>query len=341
MRHDSARQLLPKRNGLVGPEPRPDSDGAPVNSLRMILPTIFSKGGKPAPVARTRALSLLPIFFMAPLALGQTRTSSLTGDIRMIKQFHSNVLNNERDLIVYLPPDYRSNINRRYPVLYLNDGQNVFDGMTSFIPNKEWRADETAEALIEAGLIQPLIMVGIYNHGMERADEYLPTKATFGRNIAGGKADLYAKMVIEEIIPLIDKTYRTKKGPENTAICGSSFGGIVSLHIGLTHPKVFGKLGVLSPSVWWDNREILKEVDDLKGRPQMKIWLDIGTAEAEANEEENKSTVDNVFALSSSLQKRGWVLGRDLATFVDKGAHHNEDAWAHRMPMVLLFLFPK
>ena len=283
---------------------------------------------------------LASICLTAACATSQQRISSLTGNIQHIKAFHSEVLSNDRDITVYLPPDYDTNTRRHYPVLYMHDGQNVFDGMTSFIPNKEWRADESAEALIQAKLIEPLIIVGIDNGGMERANEFFPTRAKFDNNTAGGKADLYGKMLLTEVMPLINKTYRTKQGPENTGLCGSSFGGIVTMHLGLMHPEVFGKLGVVSPSVWWDDRVILKEVDGIKQKPHQKIWLDIGTKEADKDEPENTSTIENATALSDLLVKKGWKPGRDLAFFVDKDAHHNEDAWAHRMPMILLFLFP-
>lgn len=297
--------------------------------------------GTPNTVEFFRAMALAPILVIATFAFGQQRVSSLTGDVRTIKQFHSKILNNDRDIVVYLPPGYSTNISRRYPVLYLHDGQNVFDGMTSFIPNKEWRADESAEALIRAGLIEPLIMVGIYNHGAERAEEYLPTRAKFGNNFIGGKADLYAKMLVEEIMPMIDKAFRTKIGPQNTGICGSSFGGIVTMHLGLTHPNVFGKLAVVSPSVWWDSREILREVDQIRQKPRQRIWVDIGTEEAGTDRTQNMQAVDDAAALTSALIQKGWTPGKDLAYFIDKGAHHSEEAWAHRMPMILLFLFRK
>jgi predicted alpha/beta superfamily hydrolase len=151
----------------------------------------------------------------------EERKPSLTGNIKMHREFASQHLNSKRDLIVYLPPGYASGSRERYPVLYMGDGQNLFDGMTSFIPNKEWRLDEAAESLILSKLIEPIIIVGIYNGGMERADEYLPTRSKVGNTEAGGKADIFARMVVEEIKPMIDRTYRTRTGREDTAIGGS------------------------------------------------------------------------------------------------------------------------
>ncbi len=279
------------------------------------------------------ALSLVAI--VCAQQSGQTqRVSSLTGNIKKHDFFPSKVLGNKRNLIVYLPPDYDSHKSRRYPVLYMNDGQNVIDGMTSYIPNQEWRADETAQALIEAKLIEPIIIVGIDNAGVDRANEYLPTVGKNSSGQYGGKADLYARFLIEEVKPFIDKTYRTKKDAKNTGLCGSSFGGIVSLHLGLTHPNVFGKLGVVSPSLWWDNEVMTKRIQGLAAKPNLKIWMDIGTKEGP---ESVRQTEDAVKA----LETKGFVLGKDLTLFIDKDAEHNEIAWAKRFPSILMFLFGK
>ncbi len=291
-------------------------------------------------MTRFRALLLVSLGLTASMGLAQQRVSSLTGNIQHLKPFHSSVLNNDRNVAVYLPPDYEANKNRHYPVLYMNDGQNVFDGMTSFLPNKEWRADESAEALIAAKLIEPVIIVALDNAGMDRANEFLPTRVGTGNRAGGGKADLYGRMLIEELIPYINKSYRTKTGPDNTGLCGSSFGGIVTMHLGLMHPEVFGKLGVVSPSVWWDNRVILKEVAKIERKSKQRIWIDIGSSEGGKNEKQNREAVKDASDLFDELVKKGWRSGKEITFFVDKGAQHNEDAWAHRMPLILEFLFP-
>lgn len=115
---------------------------------------------------------IVALSFSGPVLAQQPHT--LTGDIRFHKSFHSKTLGNDRDVVIYLPPGYELNKNKRYAVLYLHDGQNLFDGATSFIPGKEWRVDETAQSLISAGKIEPLIIVGIYNAGKDRIDEYTP-----------------------------------------------------------------------------------------------------------------------------------------------------------------------
>ena len=261
------------------------------------------------------------------------RVSSITGNVEAIPDFESKMLGNKRAVHVYLPPGYVGS-KETYPVLYMADGQNVFDGATSFIPNQEWRADETAEAMIRGGLLRPIIIVAVDNAGVARADEYLPTRYKpkgFDQPI-GGKADLYGRFMVEELMPAIADIYRVKPGPENTGLCGSSLGGVLALHLGMTYPNVFGKLAVVSPSFWWDSHLMLRRVKDLPGKKALKIWLDIGT-------KESSDAVQDTTDVRDALMAKGWELGTDLAYFEDKGAKHNEVAWARRFPMMLSFLF--
>jgi predicted alpha/beta superfamily hydrolase len=258
---------------------------------------------------------------------------TLTGNFRLHRHFHSRHLLASRDIIVYLPPNYDAETPRRYPVFYLHDGQNVFDAATSYA-GEEWHADEIAEDLIFSGVIEPLIIVGIYNAGMHRIDEYTPTADAQGHQ--GGKARHYAAMIVEELKPFIDAEYRTLDGPEYTAMGGSSLGGLATLYAGLRHPDIFGKLAVLSPSVWWRNAVILRVVRDhpISG-PKPKIWLDVGTAEGD-----NPSrTVHDTRRLRDVLIRQGWTLGQDLAYHEETNGLHNEQAWAARLPHVLHFLF--
>lgn len=219
----------------------------------------------------------------------------------------------------------------RYPVLYLQDGQNLFDGATSYVPGRYWRIGETASELHFDCSMQPLIIVGINHAGVVRIDEYTPSRDA--RIKMGGKAELYGRMLVEELKPLIDARYRTKSGASETGIGGSSLGGLVSLYIGLRYPEVFGKLAVLSPSVWWDDRLILREVDSIATSSRARIWLDAGTAEGEA-------TLSGVRLLRDRLLSKGWRLDEGLRYFEDEGAGHEESAWAKRVPSFLRFLFP-
>ncbi len=255
---------------------------------------------------------------------------TLTGDFQLHRDFPSRHLPDDRDIIVYLPPGYDTVRDRRYPVLYLHDGQNVFDRATAFL-GQEWQADETAESLIRAGQIEPLIMVGIYNAGAHRIDEYTPTRG--GSRQGGGKALQYAAMIIDELKPFIDDRYRTLDGPEFTGMGGSSLGGLVTLYIGLRHPEIFGKLAALSPSVWWRYGAILRMIrDNPVPEPRPKIWLDIGTGEGTRHTRDAR-------LLRELLVCKGWQPGIDLAYLEDEGAGHSESAWAARMPWVLRFLF--
>jgi predicted alpha/beta superfamily hydrolase len=280
-------------------------------------------------------LSLVFSFSLADIS-AQQRTHTLTGDIRYHKSFHSNILNNVRDVIVYVPPDYETNKRRRYPVLYLQDGQNLFDGATSFIPGQEWRIDETAQSLINAHKIEPLIIVGINNAGKDRVNEYTPAA---DEKYKGGNADSYGRMLIEELKPFIDRSYRTKTDPKNTGIGGSSLGGILSLYLGLKYKDVFGRVAAVSPSVWFANKQIVRYVEAGRYRSNLRIWLDIGTTESR-DAAESERIVKDARLLKEALVKKGWQVNKNLRYFEDVGAEHNERAWANRVELILVFLFP-
>jgi predicted alpha/beta superfamily hydrolase len=254
---------------------------------------------------------------------------TLTGDFRTHEGFHSRYVEHDRTVLVYLPPGYDQATADRYPVLYLHDGQNVFDQATSF--SDEWRVDETAQELITAGCIEPIIIVGVYNTGDHRIDEYTPTPSA--DRTAGGHADDYGRMLVEELKPFIDSTYKTFPGAANTAIGGSSLGGLLTLHLGLRYPTAFGKLAVLSPSVWWDDRVILHEVQALPGKRAQRIWLDVGVREGER-------CVGDSRLLRDALVAKGWVLGEDLSYFEAEDGEHNERSWGARVTPMLEFLFP-
>lgn len=262
---------------------------------------------------------------------------TLTGDVRLHKDFHSTVLRNDRNVVVYLPPGYERDKRKRYPVFYMHDGQNLFDGATSFIPGQEWRADEVAQALIQAKKIAPLIIVGVYNAGVERVNEY--TAAADPKYKAGGKADFYGRFLVEELKPFIDKTYRTKTDAKNTGLGGSSLGGLISLYLALKYPAVFTRVAVVSPSVWWADHQIVHYTEAQTKKTPLRIWLDIGTKEGR-DVNEAKKTVDDTRLLEDTLIKKGWRLAKDLKYFEAEGAEHNEKAWAQRIGPILEFLFP-
>ncbi len=246
------------------------------------------------------------------------------------EQFPSRFLRNQRDLIVYLPPGYHEQQQRGFPVLFLHDGQNLFDGATSFIPGMDWHVGQTADYCIQAGLVEPLIIVGIYNAGKQRLGEYTPTRMP---KLGGGRANRYAKFLLEEVRPFLLSNYRVLSGAENTGIGGSSLGGLVSLYLGLRLPHVFGKIAALSPSVWWNQRVILRFADAAPVDPLPRIWLDIGTREG-------PRIAEDVERFRDILLGKDWRLGRDLHYQRVEGAEHNEAAWAQRVGPFLQFLFP-
>ncbi|HVH86315.1 MAG TPA: alpha/beta hydrolase-fold protein [Terriglobales bacterium] len=262
-------------------------------------------------------------------------------------QRHHNIISrylpHRRDLVVYLPPDYEES-DRSYPVLYLHDGQNLFDPETAYVRGMDWKVDETADALIRAREIQPVIIVGIFNTGEHRIEEYTPTR---DRKLGGGHAGLYGRMLVEELKPFIDERYRTLTGPQNTGLGGSSLGGLATLYLGFTYPEVFGKLAVLSPSVWWDNKAILKIIANSSKQhsavstppnqgqthSRLKVWISMGT-------EESQTGVRDADLLRNALVEQGWREGDDLHYEVIEGGKHNEAAWAERVEPVLKYLFP-
>lgn len=256
---------------------------------------------------------------------------TLSGNFRMHSDVESRFLQAARNVLVYLPPQYDAEPERRFPVLYLNDGQNLFDGATSYVVGQEWGVDETAEELIGALQIEPLIIIGIYNTGEHRVDEYTPTFDE--RFKKGGGASLYGRFLVEDLKPFIDHEYRTQPGPAQTGLGGSSLGGLVALHLGLKYPAVFGKLAVMSPSVWWDRGVILRQVQSLPVKPSTRVWLDIGT-------KEGKFTTKNVRTLRDVLTAKGWRLGDDLNYHEARNAAHNELAWGQRVGRALRYLFP-
>ncbi len=261
---------------------------------------------------------------------------TLTGNIHAHPRFESGLLGNQRDVLVYLPPGYRRSPERRYPVLYLHDGQNVFDAATSYA-GVEWGVDETAQRLIEQELVEPLIVVAVANTGEQRIHEYAPTRGLIDSNAkrrrrSRGWLRKYGRFLIEELKPVIDRTYRTKPEAASTGLGGSSLGGLATLVLGLWFPQYFTRLAVLSPSVWWDDCVVCRMVDELETKPPLRIWLDTGTHEP---------GWERARGLRDALIDQGWRLDGDLQYAEVAGGDHSEGAWAARFEGVLRFLYPR
>ncbi|HEY6490002.1 MAG: alpha/beta hydrolase-fold protein [Terracidiphilus sp.] len=252
--------------------------------------------------------------------------------LRVHRQFASVFLPGARDVIVYTPPGYEEDSGRSYPVLYMHDGQNLFDGCTSFVKGRTWQMREQADAAIEGGEIEPLIIVGIYNTGERRIAEYTPDR---NPQMGGGEAESYGRLFTEELMPWVASQYRVRQEREATGMAGSSLGGLVTLFLGLRYPKHFGKLGVLSPSVWWNRKSILGSLDEhapqLWERP--RLWLDVG-------DREGHKTLRDVEHLARRLKANGWQPGETLHFEKVDGGTHDEASWATRVRPMLRFLFP-
>lgn len=266
---------------------------------------------------------------------GAIRVAAATGDLRL-HEFRSRFFRNTRFLRVWLPPGYDNPENslKRYPVLYLNDGQNLFEPSTSFA-GVEWQVDETAERLIREGLVPPMIIVGIDNAGKERIREYTPHRS-LNPMMLRVQGKRYPNFLIKEVMPFAARNYRIASGPENTGLGGSSLGGLICLYTAALHPGWFGRLLIESPSLWASNRQMIKDSRMVKQWPE-RIFLATGTAEA-GREDRDRSVVDDVRELAG-IFRRASLDDRRLKLVIEEGGTHQESAWARRFPDALLFLF--
>lgn len=263
-----------------------------------------------------------------------TKDSTLSGDVVDWPAVYSRALKNERRVLIWLPPSYRENDDRHYPVLYLHDGNNVFDAATAF-GGVEWGFDETAARLMEKGEITEFIMVAVYNTE-GRMEEYTPF---FSVDYEGGRGRSYLHFLINDLKPQIDREFRTETAAEHTAIAGSSLGGLISLYAVYEFPQVFGQAAVVSPSLWWADRAVLDWIQK-KPVPDVKIWLDMGTLEGEVTASGLPDTIVNARSLRDYLQGKGFQQGKNFYYYEAEGAGHNESAWAERVEFILRFLFP-
>ncbi len=263
------------------------------------------------------------------------RAEHATGDLRL-HEFRSRIFRNTRFLRVWLPPGYddAENSGRNYPVFYLNDGQNLFEGMTSF-NGVEWQVDEAADRMIREGVVPPMIIVGMDNAGKSRIREYMPHRS-FQPMMLRVYGSRYPSFLIKEVMPFMASNYRVASGPENTGLGGSSLGALISLYTACVVPGVVGRLLLESPSLWASNRQIVRQAREVKRWPQ-RIFLATGTREA-GKKDRDQSMVDDVRELAGILGRAGLDEHR-LRLVIEEGATHTESAWAGRFPQALGFLF--
>lgn len=234
-------------------------------------------------------------------------------------EFESQVLGEKRKVRVYLPRGYRQHVERSYPVLYIQDGQNIFE-RGAF---GTWAAHHKLDRLTSRGEIEELIVVAV-DHGVGRYEDYVPPED-------GGHAHRYAEFLVRELKPWVDGRYRTLPGPQNTGIMGSSLGGLAAMYVAWNHSDVIGKVASLSGS-WWLRRWRDRLQNDTKRT--LKCYLDSGDS-GPAND-----CVQHTFALRQILTQLGYRAGEDLLHRVAHRQTHTEAAWGERVVHALRFLFP-
>jgi predicted alpha/beta superfamily hydrolase len=260
----------------------------------------------------------------------------IAGGEMYLHELRSGIFKNSRLLRVWVPPGYGEPRGTRYPVLYLNDGQNLFEAAISFT-GVEWQVDETGDRLIREGVIPPMILVGLDNGGKDRLREYMPHRSLqpMMLRVHGTR---YPTFLFKEVIPFVERHYRVQRGPENTGLGGSSLGALIALYTATVHPGKIGRLLLESPSLWASNRQLIRQSRGVKRWPE-RVFLATGTAEA-GRQDRDQSMVDDVRELASILRRAGLDETR-LRLVVDDGAPHHEAAWAKRFPEALTFLFGK
>lgn len=262
---------------------------------------------------------------------------TVTGHVVVARNVRSPQLGNRRDILVYLPPSYEGGA-ERYPVVYMHDGQNLFDETTSFVG--EWGVDKIMDRLARTEGLEALV-VGIPNMGEERMAEYSPfADPQFG----GGRGDAYLQFIGDTVKPLIDRSFRTQPGPSRTATIGSSMGGLISLHAFFARPDIFGNAGAMSPSLLFASRALFSFVRFAPFVPG-RLYLDMGAREFEAGARRpwleplyRRRTLAPARRMRDLLLRKGYRPGENLMYVEDPEGIHHESAWARRLPGAMTFL---
>jgi predicted alpha/beta superfamily hydrolase len=263
-------------------------------------------------------LTLLLAFLYYGIGIAQKSTAS-----QQVSTFDLEApqLQTTKKIWVYLPKDYSASA-KKYPVLYMHDAQNLFDATTSYVG--EWNVDETLDSLNAQ-----VIIIGIEHGGEKRMEELTPYAHP---KYAGGKADAYLNFIVNTLKPKVDATYRTKTNAKNTAIMGSSLGGLVSFYAALKYPYVFGKVGCFSPSFWFNR----KEMNDLMAKTEhfnTKVYFLCGDSEGD----------DDMVTDMRNTEK--WVNSKRCEckklnkTQIVKDGQHNEKLWRENFKKAYLWLF--
>ncbi|MBI1931948.1 MAG: alpha/beta hydrolase [Ignavibacteriales bacterium] len=250
-------------------------------------------------------------------------SDEIVGDIEYLHEFYSVNLKNERDIIILLPPSYNISA-KRYPVLYMQDGQNLFNPITSYI-GYDWKVDEVLSKLFASKIVEEIIVVGIYNY-KDRFDEY---------NYFSEKGKKYASFLIKELKSFIDENYRTFPFASQTAVMGSSLGGLFSFQLFWNFPKIFGKAACLSNSFWVNEGEIFRMIKNvpLNITDKLKLYIDCGSEESEL--------INDFIKMTEYLLENNFKDSLNFKSYLDIGGKHTESDWAKRLHLPLEFLFGK
>jgi predicted alpha/beta superfamily hydrolase len=293
------------------------------------------------PYARTIVVLCVGLL-LAATAFGQQAKpackSTVSGDLRL-HRLQSRTFGNTRTIRVLLPPGYAApeNRTRRYPVLYMLDGQNLFDACLSDVSHVEWGLDETVYRLIAEKKLPPLIVVGVDHAGKDRGYEYLPYRDYLDdaetREPAGKR---FPDFLTAEVMPLVDGRYRTLPGQPNTGIGGSSYGGVAALYALLAKPGRFGYGLIESPSLRVGMGQLVRDTNPFVALPA-RVFIGFGGKEADWPPIEDKM-VDLVRQVEANLRLAGYD-DTSLRVVIDPEARHTESAWGKRLPDALVFMF--
>lgn len=259
------------------------------------------------------------------LVFAQNKVSTATENVRIISEkFEVPQLNTTRKIWIYLPPNYNQT-RKKYPVIYLQDGQNLFDDQTSYAG--EWQIDETLNQLYKMGS-PGSIVIGIDNGGDKRMEELSPFK---NEKYGGGKGDHYLKFIVETLKPYIDQHYRTKSGQKHTTIGGSSLGGLIAVYGAVEYPKIFGKVLALSPAFWFNSKKLNDYISTSSVRLRhQKYYFIQGKYEEEGMEQETLRVIEHL-----KLKK---VKTENIYFEEDEDGKHNELFWRRVFPAAYLWL---
>ncbi len=254
---------------------------------------------------------------------------TIVGNVTIIEDFPIPELNRTRDIWIYLPPNYEDSAKCHFPVLYMHDGQNLFDAATS--ANGEWGIDETLENLFEENQTEGVIVVGIENVGTLRVDEYIPWEFDLDGEMVGGEGDEYVDFMVNTLKPYIDANYRTRADRENTGIGGSSLGGLISLYAAMKYQGTFGKVCAMSSSFWVADNAMLTYLDSITKEFDALIYLDMGQLEGQ-------DAVDDMEDVYNKLSQMGYTQDQ-LNKVIDADGQHSETFWRERFPAAFLWLY--